>query len=351
MKVQVELSKNNLHVFENTLQIKFKETTVQDRKDKSLSDFDLLLQQLWNEKMDKGYFRYKFRSIDDDYKIIDSNQNLPYLVHINEARYIRYEKPKKIPFKTIDEEFNLEKFSFLKIKRNEILFKLSGSSNQFSNDYVIINSAPLEFGHVLLIPEIKLKHRQSLTLHALQSALHLLQLSGSIHFKLMFNSLQGGASVNHLHIHGMYSRFLKLSDNLARIEISGSKSIYKTKNAINPGYIISDLTENTEEKLKNIHKLVQFFEDRQIAHNMTMFYNCQSMLPEVVIWPRKSLIELNNSNPFEIAVSEISGHLIYKYRPDFQNANLEIIETHLKSAVLEDSEYKIIEDWINTKFE
>ena len=93
------------------------------------------------------------------------------------------------------------------------MFKLSG---EFRNDYVIINSAPLEFGHILLLPEVEEQHRQSLTLHALRSSLHLLRLSGSSKFKLMFNSLQGGASVNHLHIHGMYSRYSRHSDDLPR---------------------------------------------------------------------------------------------------------------------------------------
>ena len=118
---------------------------------------------------------------------------------------------------------------------------------------------------------------------------------------------------------------------------------------MNPGYVVPKLTENEttlQNKLETIHRIVKFFEARQIAYNMTMFYNSENLEPEAVIWPRKSLVELNNSNPFEIAVSEISGHLIYKCRSDFDNANLVSIEAHLKSAVLENGEYDEIDAWI-----
>ena len=122
--------------------------------------------------------------------------------------------------------------------------------------------------------------------------------------------------------------------------------VFKTTDSVNPGYVVPKLTEDEttlHNKLETIHWIVQFFEARQIAYNMTMFYNSDSLEPEAVIWPRKSLVELNNSNPFEIAVSEISGHLIYKCRSDFDNANLVSIEAHLKSAVLENDEYDEID--------
>jgi len=326
-------------------------------KKDSLSKFDEYLQKAWKEQMDKGYFRYNFESVEADYKIIEKSnsceKSLPYLAHINEARYIRYEKPKKIPFKKIDEEFNIEKFSFLGIDNREIICKLSSesTSRRLTSDLVVINSAPLEFGHILLIPEIENQQRQSLTLEALYSALNLLRLSGSSNFKLMFNSLQGGASVNHLHIHGMYSKYEKHSDNLSRKRLheNCSKNIFITTDSVNQGYVITNLTEDEDtcnSKLEDIHRIVKFFEKKQIAYNMTMFYNSESLEPEAVIWPRKSLVELN-SNPFEIAVSEISGHLIYKSRSDFDNANLESIENHLESAVLEESEYGEIDEWIN----
>ena len=213
------------------------------RKKNSLSNFDFILQKLWSEKLKNDQFRYKFESVETDYKIIEKlrpcKTSLPYIVHVNESRFKTYKKPEKIPFKKMNEDFNPEKFSFLKINPDEILFKLSGN---FKNDYVIINSAPLEFGHILLLPELGNKHRQSLNLHALYSAVHLLRLSGSNFFKVMFNSLQGGASVNHLHIHGMYSMYEKHSDNLLLKSLNrGCVTVFKTADSVNPGYVIDEL--------------------------------------------------------------------------------------------------------------
>merc|ERR1712156_278143 len=245
-----------------TINLKNYESNTKLINKNSLSEFDMTLVMLWNQKMQEGLFKYKFKSNSADYKKVyktdqPSEADLPYLVHINKSRHSQYKKPKKVPFSSINEKFNGDptKFSFLKINQSEILFKLSG---KFSKDHVVINSAPLEIGHILLLPEVEKKHRQCLTLHALESALNLLKLSGSSYFKLMFNSLQAGASVNHLHIHGMYSRFDKHSDNLEREKLVDNKNVFKTRrrSSINQAYIISDIPKNEETNLKNIYKLV-----------------------------------------------------------------------------------------------
>ena len=54
---------------------------------------------------------------------------------------------------------------------------------------------------------------------------------------------------------------------------------------------------------------------------------------------------------FEVAASEISGHLVYKSKLDFENADLETIEIQLKSAVLKNLEYEDIDEWIVNNFE
>ena len=84
---------------------------------------------------------------------------------------------------------------------------------------------------------------------------------------------------------------------------------------------------------------------------MTMFYNSETLVPEAVIWPRKKLLELQSSNMFEVAASEISGHLVYKSKLDLENADLETIEIQLKSAVLKNLEYEDIDEWIVNNFE
>lgn len=184
------------------------------------------------------------------------------------------------------------------------------------------------------------------------SAVNLLRLSGSHYFKIMFNSLQGGASVNHLHIHGMYSMYEKHSDNLLLESLHPDcGTVFKTADSVNPGYVIPNLLENLSTNLENIFKLVQFFEMRQIAYNMTMFYNSETLVPEAVIWPRKKLVELRDSNKFEVAASEISGHLVYKSRLDFEGADLASIECQLKNAVFGRREYGEIEEWIVSTFE
>ena len=93
----------------------------------SLSNFDVILQKLWTDKMENDKFRYKFKHAKTDYRIIEKSRSgkasLPYILHINQPRFANYKKSNKIPFKRIDEDFNPEKFSFSKLNPDETLFK------------------------------------------------------------------------------------------------------------------------------------------------------------------------------------------------------------------------------------
>ena len=69
---------------------------------------------------------------------------------------------------------------------------------------LIVNVSPLTPGHFILVPFVRSRLPQVLTADALLLALVLVQASRRPDFRVTFNSLGAWASVNHLHLHGVY---------------------------------------------------------------------------------------------------------------------------------------------------
>lgn len=69
---------------------------------------------------------------------------------------------------------------------------------------VAVNASPLERDHSLIIPSVNKCNPQVLTLQAVRIAVDLMLLVDDDMFHILFNSLLGQASVNHLHLHAMY---------------------------------------------------------------------------------------------------------------------------------------------------
>lgn len=71
-------------------------------------------------------------------------------------------------------------------------------------DLVIINNSPIEYGHVLILPDINQHSNQVLTKYAINLALDVCYLTSSNEILIGFNSLNAYASVNHMHLQLYY---------------------------------------------------------------------------------------------------------------------------------------------------
>lgn len=143
------------------------------------SKFDLLLQQKWDQAMRDGHFRYQLDKVET--KIIPGEKK--YVAQLNVKRATERRKPQEITI--VKQQFDAKQFNFTKIKSEEILFELEKvASNSICNGenlkrrtLVIVNVSPLEYGHILIVPDIDAFFPQILNQFAIKTALECMLLS------------------------------------------------------------------------------------------------------------------------------------------------------------------------------
>lgn len=139
------------------------------------------------------------------YKLLDGNYELN--VQLNPDRGVLRRKPMR--FRSIREPFNHLRWNFTKLLPTEILYRMRCLDQPYSEDLLdnhimAINASPLERGHVLLVPALNKCLPQVLNDMAVRIATDLMLLIEDENFHILFNSLLGQASVNQLHLHGVF---------------------------------------------------------------------------------------------------------------------------------------------------
>lgn len=102
--------------------------------------------------------------------------------------------------------FNASRFHFFKASEAEkiLSIKLCGTLHM-----VLVNVSPLMVGHTVVpLWADKLLPQSALRREGVQAMFELAQASDSMDFRVAYNSLGAFASVNHLHVHGLYCRGL-----------------------------------------------------------------------------------------------------------------------------------------------
>ena len=115
--------------------------------------------------------------------------------------------------------FQPEKFNFTKIAPSEVLAVFNDTAKGFdvtitkgdetgfdAQHQLVINASPLAVGHGLFVPDIKGCNPQVITKTLLGHGVSLLQLIDASDAKLGFNSLGAYASVNHFHLHLLFTK-------------------------------------------------------------------------------------------------------------------------------------------------
>ncbi|CAB3399042.1 unnamed protein product [Caenorhabditis bovis] len=285
-----------------------------------------LLHDRWEAAKQYNAFNYSLNCM---YRCMEGQYELS--LQLNTERGELRRKP--MHFKSIKEPFNSHRFNFTKLHDNEILFYLRNIDEPISTDpldrhLVAVNASPLERDHSLIIPSVNKCLPQVLTYQAVRIAVDMMLLINDDTFHILFNSLLGQASVNHLHLHGLYWPYD--SDLINRkceplLDVSDAH-IIQPPNWICSAFVFQLNSLNDYKQFKrNVFNCVNFLTEANQAHNV-FFSRGQPIRtkgldreedrrgekPQYVtayIFPRRNLIGAKPPSNFNPAANELAGNL------------------------------------------
>lgn len=294
-----------------------------------LSRFDTVLCSAWKQRMELGLFRYCLGEL--------QTQTLPgtvgFVAQLNVERGVQRRPPQNI--RSVRQPFDPEQFNFNKIRPGEVLFRLHREPGlpdvlQQEDILVLINVSPLEWGHVLLVPEPARGLPQRLLPGALRAGLEAVLLSSHPGFRIGFNSLGGLASVNHLHLHGYYLAHRLPVEGAPSEPLDPGGHLYLLQAVPAPGFLFytSGPGPDLEALISRVCRATNYLTDHEIAHNLFVTRGAppgktspSSALTgiRVILWARKSSFGIKEGEAFNVALCELAGHLPVKTSQDFSS--------------------------------
>nr|XP_048290864.1 GDP-D-glucose phosphorylase 1 [Myodes glareolus] len=289
------------------------------------SRFDSALCSAWRQRVELGLFRYRLEDL--------QTQILPgsvgFVAQLNIERGVQRRPPQNI--QSVRQEFDPKQFNFNKIRPGEVLFRLQQQEPDGPKQediLVLINVSPLEWGHVLLVPEPALGLPQRLLPGILRAGLEAVLLSLHPGFRVGFNSLGGLASVNHLHLHGYYLAHPLPVEGAPSIPLDPKGYIHLLQTLPAPGFLFytSGPGPEMEALIRRVCRATDYLSNREIAHNLFVTRGAPpgpASSPagltglRVILWARKSSFGIKESGAFNVALCELAGHLPVKTSQDF----------------------------------
>lgn len=249
---------------------------------KRLQDgFKTQLLNQWYLAKKKKVFNYNLNCI---YKLLDGEYNLSLQLNTDRGKLRR----KPMRFQNICQPFNHLRFNFTKLKDGELLYHLRCIDRPYTEDKLdihslAINASPLEKGHSLILPAVNKCLPQNLNVTAIRIAVDMMLLIEDEHFHILFNSLLGQASVNHLHLHTI---FWPYESGIISRECNNFYENIFTLNR--PNWFIQAFVfqlksaSQFDNFVLNISRFASFLTTQNVAHNLFM--------------SRAPNIKLNNKN-------------------------------------------------------
>lgn len=296
-----------------------------------LSRFDSALCSAWRQRMELGLFRYRLGEL--------QTRTLPgpmgFVAQLNVERGVQRRRPQNI--RSVRQAFDPEEFNFNKIRPGEVLFRLRrgdphppGVLQQEDIILVMINVSPLEWGHVLLVPEPARGLPQCLLPGALRAGLEAVLLSSHPGFRVGFNSLGGLASVNHLHLHGYYLPHRLPVEGAPSEPLDPGGHLHLLQAVPAPGFLFytSGPGPDLEALISRVCRASDYLTAREIAHNLFVTRGAPPGMASfsstlagvrVILWPRKSSFGIKEQEAFNVALCELAGHLPVKTPQDFSS--------------------------------
>ncbi|KAF1751290.1 hypothetical protein GCK72_017844 [Caenorhabditis remanei] len=317
-----------------------------------------LLHERWENAKQYNAFNYSLNCM---YKCLDGKYDLSMQLNIERGDLRR----KPMHFKNIKEPFNHLRFNFTKLHDNEILFYLKCDSDPISNDpldrhLVAVNASPLERDHSLIVPSVNKCNPQVLTLQAVRIAVDLMLLVDDDMFHILFNSLLGQASVNHLHLHAMYWPYDSDLINRKCEPLHDVPGVFVIRPPcwICPAIVFQlDCIENYEQFKMNIYKCVEHLTETNQAHNLFLARaqpirttgaekeeDRRGERPQLVtcyVFPRMNMIGAKPPSNFNPAANELAGNLTSYTIRFFESANEQsVIRIIEEEASLDDDSFQ-----------
>lgn len=289
------------------------------------SRFDSALCSAWRQRVELGLFRYRLEDL--------QTQILPgsvgFVAQLNIERGVQRRPPQNI--QSVRQEFDPKQFNFNKIRPGEVLFRLQRrepDGPKQEDILVLINVSPLEWGHVLLVPEPAHGLPQRLLPGILRAGLEAVLLSLHPGFRVGFNSLGGLASVNHLHLHGYYLAHPLPVEDAPSIPLDPKGYIHLLQALPAPGFLFytSGPGPDMEALIRRVCRATDYLSNHEIAHNLFVTRGAPPGPASsstgltglrVILWARKSSFGIKESGAFNVALCELAGHLPVKTSQDF----------------------------------
>ncbi|CAF4469264.1 unnamed protein product [Rotaria socialis] len=314
--------------------------------DEKFNKFDNLLRFEWEHAVSQDLFMF---TIDYNAKqrILDDG-NLNYIIGLNRDR----QEKRRVPylFEHVNIPFDNKKFHFNKIKDAEVLFSLD-NEQQTDKHLIIINAAPIRPYHVLLVPYRELEQPQVIERNnlisiifpdvanplCLDSLCDLLLgqiietkyvvtadcivfgcefVAASAHPYIVagLNSLCAYASVNHLHLHGMYCPGRMFIQTL-KCSVFHTKSNCYLLDSFQPQAFAFEVKHIDEfNKIsQDVYKITNYLMLNNIAHNVAIvkgdsFSSADNVL-RIFIWFRQSITNGEKFERCNFAFLELSGFM------------------------------------------
>ncbi|KAJ8308382.1 hypothetical protein KUTeg_013256 [Tegillarca granosa] len=312
----------------------------------------------------------------DDYNFTSKpwNGETMELSKLNVKRATERRDPQNILY--LNQPFDPKQFNFTKIKSGEILFRLQENcdngkttekngvrndkvkENKQSKDLIIINVSPLEFGHVLAVPDVDSLIAQKLSEYCVRLSLQMMLLSNHRDIKIIVKldfMLDLTVYVHYRQlIISMYMQYyleheLYVESCPVR-HISGP--LYELDTMPTKGFAFQLHGMSLEELTNLLFKVTNYFQESEIAHNFFMtkgtVFGEEKMSDKrtvrVYVWPRKKYIGIKDEAAFNVATVELAGHLPIKITDQYHSLTVESIENTLRGAALDEAEYQAITD-------
>ncbi|KAE9413694.1 hypothetical protein Angca_004543, partial [Angiostrongylus cantonensis] len=285
-----------------------------------------LLHSRWEEAKGKNAFKYGLNCM---YKLLEGRYNLSMQLNVERGELRR----KPMRFKNIREPFNHLRWNFTKLPENEILLYLRCEDRPITHDpldrhVIAVNASPLERDHSLIIPSINRCLPQVLTPTSIRIATDVMLLTADHSFNILFNSLLGQASVNHLHLHFLYWPYESDLINRRFDLLNDSSEVYTIEP---PNWLCNafafQLTTLDEYDCfqRNLTRCVDFLSERNQAHNVFITRaqpirtagplqeeDNAGKRPQLVtayVFPRMNVVGAKPPTNFNPAANELAGCL------------------------------------------
>ncbi|UJR14081.1 hypothetical protein I4U23_001077 [Adineta vaga] len=298
------------------------------QKNEQFNEFDILLRSEWDRAVTEGLFTFEITH-DAQRRILDEN-NLHYIIELNPNRYEK--------------------------RHAEILF--SFDNEQDKDKYlVIINNSPIRPYHVLLVPNRELEQSQVLNIDCILFGMKFVVSSAHPYILAAFNSLCGYASMNHLHMHGIYipDRFFLQTIKCTLFHTKSNCYLLDSFDIQAFAFECQHVKE-FERTAESVYKITNYLSLSNIAHNVVIakgvsFSSFSIDVLRIFIWIRQSVVNGKMFERCNFAAIELAGFMPLQHENVFNELTDMTLRDDLNGIALSTEEQERIKDDVKKLFD